>query len=44
MASARIMVLKANDSTECTSTSRRIGRVVTVTSEVWAATAIVKAT
>ena len=43
IASARIAVLKTNDSTECISTSRRIGRVEIETSEVWQATAIVNA-
>ncbi len=38
---ARIIVLKMNDSTACSSTRRRIARVVTVTSEVCEATAIV---
>ena len=40
---ARMVVLKTNDSSDCQSTRRRIGRVVTATSEVCAVTAIVNA-
>ncbi len=38
---ASTVVLKTNDSTDCRSTSRRIGRFVTTTPEVCDATAIV---
>ena len=38
---ARIVVLKANASTDCSSVRRRIGRVEMLTSAVCAATAIV---
>lgn len=41
IASARMAALKAKDSIDCSSTSRRIGRLVTITSAVWAATEIV---
>ena len=43
MVNARTAALKTNDMTECSSTSRRMGWLVTLTSEVCEATAIVKA-
>jgi endonuclease-3 len=39
--SAKMAALKANDITDCSNTRRRIGRLVTITSAVWQATAMV---
>ncbi len=42
MESARMLVLKKNDSSDCPSTARRIARERMLTSAVWLATAMVK--
>jgi hypothetical protein len=38
---AGMVVLKTNESTDCSNTRRRIGRVVMATSAVWDVTAMV---